>query len=87
MAHKPVLLLGPFEKWGLDFVGPIDPLAYPSQNYYILVASNYCTKWVEAKALKDNKVESMAKFLYENIMTRCNCLIELVNDQGMHFLN
>jgi len=87
MPHTPVLALEPFQKWGLDFVGPIKPSARNTGNKYILVATNYCTKWVEAKALRDNSANSVAKFLYENIMTRFGCPIELVSNQGGHFIN
>ena len=54
---------------------------------YILVATDYCTKWVETKALRDNTATSMTKFLYEYIWCRFGCPIELINDQGSHFLN
>ena len=87
MPHQPVLPLDPFQKWGLDFVGPFMPAAARTGNKYILVATDYCTKWVEAKALCDNTVAVTAKFLYEHIWCRFGCPIELVSDQGSHFLN
>lgn len=86
MSHQPILPLEPFQKWGMDFIGPIKPMAKNTGNRYILVATYYCTKWVEAVALKYNKAESVAKFLYKNIMTRYGCPVELVSDQGGHFL-
>ena len=55
MLQHPVLPLGPFEKWGMDFMGPFKPVAELSRNRYIFIATDYCTKWVEAVALKDNK--------------------------------
>ncbi|MCO5614966.1 hypothetical protein L7F22_069252 [Adiantum nelumboides] len=70
----------------MDFVGPVKPTS-SRDNRYILVAIDYCTKWVEVVALKDNKAAGVAKFLYHNIMTRFGCPIELVNDRGTHFLN
>ena len=49
MPLQPQVLIEPFEKWTLDFVGKIDP---PSQGKrYTLVCIDYVTKWVEAKAL------------------------------------
>ncbi|MCO5605726.1 hypothetical protein L7F22_059910 [Adiantum nelumboides] len=87
MSDHPILPLEPFQKWGMDFVGPVKPTSSRG-NRYILVAIDYCTKWVEAVALmKDNKAASVAKLLYHNIMTRFGCPIELVSDRGTHFLN
>ena len=85
MPHHPVLPLEPFQKWGLDFVGPFKPPAMRIGNRYIIVAIDYCTKWVEAKALRDSTTASTAKFLYECIWCRYGCPIELISDQGGHF--
>jgi hypothetical protein len=76
----------PFMKWGLDFIGPIKPVAARIGNWYILVATNYATKWVEVWALKTNIAAIIAKFLYEQILTRYDCPLTL-NSQGNHFLN
>ena len=76
-----------FAKWGLDFVGPIIPPAWRTQAQYIIVATDYLTKWVEAKATRLNDARTTAKFLYEEIFTRYGLPIELISDRGTHFLN
>ena len=83
----PILPLAPFEKWGIDFVGPIQPVTKHRKNRYILVATDYTTKWVEAVALQKNDARVTARFLFENIITRFGCPLELVSDRGTHFLN
>ena len=86
MPHQPILPLEPFQKWGLDFLGPFKPLTMRTNNRYIIVDMDYCTKSVEAKALQDNTAASMAKFLYEYTWCRYGCPIELISDQGKHLI-
>ena len=87
MPFQPVLPLEPFQKWVLDFVSPFKPATLGTRNRYIIVATDYCTKWVEAKPLRDNTATPTTKFPYENIWCRFGCLIELVSDQDTHFIN
>ncbi|GKE43091.1 reverse transcriptase domain-containing protein [Tanacetum coccineum] len=49
-----------FDVWSIDFIGP-----FPSSqgNKYILVAVDYLSKWVEAKALPTNDARVVVKFL------------------------
>ena len=77
----------PFIKWGLDFIGPIKPMASKIGNRYILVATDYATKWVEVRALRTNSAAVTTNFLYKQIVTRYGCPFTLVSDQGSHFIN
>ncbi len=74
-------------KWGLDFVGLIILVARYTWNKYILVAIDYATKWVEAKALKTNIATIITKFLHECILIGFGCLLTIVTNQGLHFIN
>jgi hypothetical protein len=47
----PRVSLEPFEKWGMDFIGPIDPSS--GKKKHILVCIDYITKWDEVRAMKD----------------------------------
>ena len=44
MPLVPILAQAPFEKWGIDFVGPIAPTSKNGQKHYILVATDYVIK-------------------------------------------
>eukprot|EP00253_Pinus_taeda_P019760 PITA_19760 len=80
---QPQVLIEPFEKWALDFIGSINP---PSkQKKCILVCTDYVTKWVEAKALLSATENSVVSFLYEDIFTHFGVLREIVTDQGSQF--
>lgn len=77
------LSIKPFEKWGLYFVGPIDP---PSRDKeYILVYTNYMTKWVEVVALKHVRDTKFSNFWYFEISTKYDVPREIITNQGPHF--
>lgn len=59
------VLIDPFEKWALDFVGPINPLSNGKK--CILACTNYVIKWVEAKAVTREIEDTVVSFLFEEI--------------------
>ena len=80
------LPLGPFEKWGIDYIGEVHPKSSKGMAY-IVVATEYLTKWAEAKAVKTNTTENATIFLYEIIIAKFGCPKILVSDRGAHFIN
>lgn len=73
----------PFDKSRMDFNGPIDP---PSgKNQYIVVCTDYLTKWTKAKEIKAATKEKMVEFLRENVFYKFGYPRELVTDQGSQF--
>ncbi|GBC53574.1 putative integrase core domain protein [Rhizophagus irregularis DAOM 181602=DAOM 197198] len=81
----PIKVGQPFDRIGMDIVGPL-PLTKKG-NQYIVVATEYLTKWPEARALPDAKATSVVSFFYEDIVCRHGCPKELLTDQGTHFVN
>jgi hypothetical protein len=77
----------PFPKWGLDFIRPIKLTSHYSNNRYILVATNYVTKWVEVGTLHINIVVITTKLLYDHILTWFGFPLIIVTDQGTNFIN
>ncbi|XP_074324003.1 uncharacterized protein LOC141660923 [Apium graveolens] len=63
----------PFEIWGMDILGPF-PVA-SGQRKFILVAIDYFTKWIEAKALAKITTKQIAQFFWEN----ANGQVEVAN--------
>ena len=75
----------PFHTWGLDLIGPINP---PSNGYtWILVATEYFTKLVEAIPLKKVIGATVANFIREHIITRFGIPRRLISDNGTPFIN
>jgi hypothetical protein len=76
-------VLEPFERWAMDFVGPIHPPS--NQKVYILFCTYYMTKWVEAKAVIRASKEVVLAFLFEDIFVSFGVPRELVTDGGTPF--
>jgi hypothetical protein len=50
-ALNPIIKPWPFRGWGIDLIGQINP-PYSKGHIFVLLATNYFTKWVEAIPLK-----------------------------------
>ncbi|GJW53957.1 reverse transcriptase domain-containing protein [Tanacetum coccineum] len=55
-------------------------------NKYILVAVDYLSKWVEAKALPTNDARVVVKFL-KSLFSRFGAPRAIISDRGTHFCN
>ncbi|CAI2192336.1 6823_t:CDS:2, partial [Funneliformis geosporum] len=71
---QPILIKAPFHRVGLDIKGLL-PVT-KDENRYIIVTMDYFTKWPEARAIKDIKAKTVAKFLYEESVSINNKAID-----------
>ncbi|KAL9384316.1 hypothetical protein Peur_021326 [Populus x canadensis] len=73
-----------FDVWGIDFMGP-----FPSSfdNLYILLAVDYVSKWIEAKATRTNDAKVVLDFVRTHIVDRFGIPKAIISDRGTHFCN
>nr|GEW05705.1 reverse transcriptase domain-containing protein [Tanacetum cinerariifolium] len=83
ISSKLVMKDPPGAIMGIDFMGP-----FPSSrgNRYILVAVDYLSKWVEAKALLTNDARVVVKFL-KSLFARFGTPRAIISNHGTHFCN
>ncbi|KAI9153154.1 hypothetical protein LWI28_006799 [Acer negundo] len=75
----------PFAIWGLDLIGSL-PTA-PCQAKHAVVAIDYFTRWVEAKALVQITEEKTTSFVKENIVSHFSTPMAIITDLGKQFDN
>lgn len=81
---RPIAVQAPFQKWGIDFIGKI-PNKSSGGHSYILVATNYFTKWIEAIPTRRATSKVVTDFVMQNILTRFGCPEVIVVDNAMCF--
>ena len=85
MPLQPHLVVEPFDRWALYFFGPTNPNS--RQKSYILVCTNYMTKWVEVVALVRANNQDITDFMYREIFTRFGVPKEVVTNGGPQFVS
>src|SRR5581483_8314409 len=81
----PIKVRLPFDRLRMDIVGPLPVTS--RNNKYIVVATEYLTKWPEARAIPDAKAASVVSFFYKDIVCQHGCPKEILTDRGSHFVN
>ncbi|XP_074331508.1 uncharacterized protein LOC141668481 [Apium graveolens] len=71
--------------WGMDILGSF-PVA-SGQRKFIVVAIDYFTKWIKAKALAKITTKQISQFFWENVICRYEIPRILVTDNGKQFDN
>ena len=62
MSLQSITVEKPFSQWGLDVIGPINTKSSKG-HAYIIIATDYFTKWKESVALRNVDSEQLILFL------------------------
>ncbi|XP_059639725.1 uncharacterized protein LOC132282117 [Cornus florida] len=91
MKHQPaedlhaMANLWPFAQWRIDMVGPLPKTV--EQKEYVLLATDYFTKWVEAEAYSSVTHKQVKSFLLNNIICRFEVPKVIMMDNGPNLDN
>jgi len=79
-----MISLWPFDMWGLDVIGPLNPKA-SNGHKFILVAIDYFTKWVEANSYAHVTQKVVKRFIEKDLVYRYGLPARLVTDNAQNF--
>ncbi|KAL6196554.1 hypothetical protein ACLB2K_032168 [Fragaria x ananassa] len=71
--------------WAIEFVGIIHSHS-SKQHKFIIVATNFFTKWIETEPLKVTLTNSVRNFIFRNIISRFGIPKYIVTDRGAAFM-
>jgi len=80
---KPIVVYGPFQQWGLDFIRKIYPSS-SGQHRWIMTATNYFTKWIESIPTRNSTHKVIIGFL-EDILSRFGFPKKIFTDNETSF--
>jgi hypothetical protein len=82
----PIIKPWPFRGWGLDFIGKIHPSSSKG-HCFVIVATDYFTKWAEAISLKNMTHREVIEFISGHIIHMFGTPQTLTIDQGTSFIS
>ena len=81
---NPIIKSWPFRGWGINLI--VQNFSPSSKGHkFILVATDYFTKWVEAISLKTVTSKNMVDFVKEHIVYHFGIPQTIATDQGTMF--
>ncbi|KAG7552243.1 Retrotransposon gag domain [Arabidopsis thaliana x Arabidopsis arenosa] len=75
----------PFMRWSMDIIGPLHRSTRGVQ--YLLVLTDYFSKWIEAEAYASIKDSAVNTFIWKNIICRHGVPYEIVTANGPQFIS
>eukprot|EP00253_Pinus_taeda_P007413 PITA_07413 len=81
---RPIATERPFQQCGMDFIGEINPSS-SGQHRWILTATDYFTKWIEAIPCRQANDSTIIQFLETNILARFGCPDKIITDNVAAF--
>ncbi|GJV06615.1 reverse transcriptase domain-containing protein [Tanacetum coccineum] len=82
-SHPLQILNIAIQYWGIDIAGPF-PVAAGGLKF-LIVAIDYFTKWIEARAVATITGNQVKRFVWDNIVCRFGLPGEIVSDNGKQF--
>ncbi len=80
---QPIDVKFPFECIGVDILGPITSSSKGCK--YIIIMIDLFTKWLETKAIRNTRSETLAKWFCEEIITRHGAIDRVLTDNARYF--
>ena len=81
----PIIFVGPFTKWGMDYVTCI--LVSTGGHKHIIVIVDYFRKWAKVMPTYKADGETAGFFIFNKIIAQFGIPKEIVTDHGSHFQN
>eukprot|EP00253_Pinus_taeda_P035826 PITA_35826 len=81
----PIIAIGPFAKWGIDFI-TCNPHS-AGGHVHIILAVDYFTERAEAMPAFSANSETAAIFVFNHIIARFDVPQAIITDHGSHFRN